>query len=155
MVTHDDGGGGAVVVVMMMVVMVGRALAIRHRCRRGTGAASAETKAIRERCRQDDYSPILSLERTRPMRTTRASILIAFLTGGCISLAGVAVAQPAPPGASQRDCQTVRTCNFSRGGLYRGCLSSYTCRVCRPVATSCRVGGGPRRVCQEMRCNWG
>jgi hypothetical protein len=69
--------------------------------------------------------------------------------------AGDLLAQPAPPAGSQRDCQTIRTCNFARTGLYRGCLSSYSCRVCRMVPAPCRVGGGPRRICQEMRCNWG
>ena len=53
-----------------------------------------------------------------------------------------------------RDCQVVRSCNFARGGAYRGCLSSYTCRVCRFVASPCFVDGS-RRVCQRMRCTWG
>jgi hypothetical protein len=53
-----------------------------------------------------------------------------------------------------RDCQVVRSCNFGRGGIYRGCLSSYTCRTCRLVASSCFVDGS-RRVCQRMRCTWG
>jgi hypothetical protein len=81
-------------------------------------------------------------------------MLLLLIITGAMGAGGIAVAQPAPEG-SQRDCQTIRTCNFARGGLYRGCLSSYSCRICRMVATSCRVGGGPRRVCQEMRCNWG
>ena len=54
----------------------------------------------------------------------------------------------------QRDCQTIRTCKFERGGSYRGCLSSYTCRVCRLVKASCDIGGR-RENCQEMRCTWG
>ncbi len=53
-----------------------------------------------------------------------------------------------------RDCQTIRTCNFSRGGGYRGCLSSYSCRICRFVHAACSVDGN-RRVCQRMRCTWG
>jgi hypothetical protein len=53
-----------------------------------------------------------------------------------------------------RDCQTIRTCSYARGGSYRGCLSSYSCRVCRFVAGSCRMDAG-RRVCQELRCTWG
>jgi len=88
--------------------------------------------------------------RTAAMRTLRFSLLVLFV--GCGASAGAVLAQPAPGG---RDCQTIRTCNFARGGLYRGCLSSYSCRVCHMVSTSCRVGGGPRRICQEMRCNWG
>jgi hypothetical protein len=87
------------------------------------------------------------------MRSARSLLL--GLTAACCLSAGLAVAQPAPPGGSQRDCQTIRTCNFSHAGVYRGCLSSYSCRVCRMVPTACRIGGGPRRICQEMRCNWG
>jgi len=87
------------------------------------------------------------------MRTARASMLM-LLVGGGIAAAGVAAAQPAYLDP-QRDCQTIRSCNFARGGLYRGCLSSYSCRVCRMVPAPCRVGGGPRRLCQELRCNWG
>ena len=50
-----------------------------------------------------------------------------FVLVGCslLAWAGSAMAQIVPPGASQRDCQTIRTCNFARGGSYRGCLSSY------------------------------
>ena len=62
-------------------------------------------------------------------------------------------AQPAGLNAG-RDCQVVRACNFARGGAYRGCLSSYTCRVCRFVRAPCYVDGS-RRVCQRMRCTWG
>ena len=65
-------------------------------------------------------------------------------------------AQSASPGLAspQRDCQTIRTCRFERGGSFRGCLSSYTCRVCRLVKASCQIGGR-RENCQEMRCTWG
>lgn len=52
-----------------------------------------------------------------------------------------------------RDCQTVRTCNFSRTARVRGCLSSYTCRTCRLVAARCSLAGRTR--CQEMVCTWG
>ncbi len=52
-----------------------------------------------------------------------------------------------------RDCQTVRTCNFSRTGRVRGCLSSYTCRTCRLVTARCSLAGRTR--CQEMVCTWG
>jgi hypothetical protein len=53
-----------------------------------------------------------------------------------------------------RDCQTIRTCSFARGGTYRGCLSSYSCRVCRFMAAPCRMDAG-RRVCHQLRCVWG
>jgi len=52
-----------------------------------------------------------------------------------------------------RDCQTVRTCNFSRTGRVRGCLSSYTCRTCRLVTARCTLAGRTR--CQEVVCTWG
>lgn len=52
-----------------------------------------------------------------------------------------------------RDCQTVRTCDFSRTGRIRGCLSSYTCRVCRLVTARCTLAG--HRRCQEVVCTWG
>ena len=60
----------------------------------------------------------------------------------------------ASPGASQRDCQTIRTCNYRSGGSYRGCLSSYSCRVCRFVRTACSIDG-TRKTCQQMKCAWG
>jgi hypothetical protein len=53
-----------------------------------------------------------------------------------------------------RDCQVVRTCNFGRTGTYRGCLSAFTCRVCRFVPARCAVDGA-QRVCQRLRCTWG
>ena len=55
--------------------------------------------------------------------------------------------------AQQRECQTIRTCNFRHGGSYRGCLSSYTCRVCRFVPASCRGLAGGK--CQKLVCTWG
>jgi hypothetical protein len=69
------------------------------------------------------------------------------------AFAGVARAQEGPGGIinPQRDCQTIRTCNFRRNGSYRGCLSSYSCRVCRFVRVAC----GARRTCAVMRCGWG
>ena len=67
--------------------------------------------------------------------------------------AGEARAQPAGLSAG-RDCQVVRACNYGRGGPYRGCVSTYTCRVCRFVPARCTVDG-TQRVCQRMRCTWG
>jgi len=67
-----------------------------------------------------------------------------------------ALAQAGPGGVinPQRDCQTIRTCNFRPGGSYRGCLSSYSCRVCRFVPASCK-GMGRRKTCRKLRCTWG
>jgi hypothetical protein len=80
--------------------------------------------------------------------------MLALLACGVAAFAAAeARAQPAGlnPG---RDCQVVRACNYGRGGAYRGCLSSYTCRVCRFVPSRCYVNGAPG-VCQRMRCTWG
>ena len=66
---------------------------------------------------------------------------------------GDARAQPAGLNVG-RDCQAIRSCNFGRGGSYRGCLSSYSCRICRFLRTACSIDGG-RRICQQMRCTWG
>jgi hypothetical protein len=75
------------------------------------------------------------------------------------------VALAAPPAAAQegpnglinpnRDCQTLLTCNFSKHGKYRGCVSSYSCRVCRFVRSKCSIGGRRRGVCERLRCSWG
>ena len=72
------------------------------------------------------------------------------------TFATLALAQEGPGGLinPQRDCQTIRTCNFGRGGSFRGCVSSYSCRVCRFVPTSCR-GVGRRKTCRRLRCTWG
>jgi hypothetical protein len=82
------------------------------------------------------------------------SLVIAAVALG---LSGASVnAQEGPGGAinPQRDCQVVRTCNFEKGGTYRGCLSSYTCRTCRFVQAKCQVGGRSSN-CRELRCTWG
>jgi hypothetical protein len=87
------------------------------------------------------------------MRTLR-TWLLALLACGLLGLSvRDAAAQPAGLNPN-RDCQTILTCSYSRGGVYRGCLSSYSCRVCRFIRASCRMDAG-RRVCQELRCTWG
>ncbi len=90
------------------------------------------------------------MRRLALLSTTLVSLLAAT------TFATPAIAQAGPGGLinPQRDCQTIRTCNFGRGGSYRGCLSSYSCRVCRFVPTSCR-GKGRRRTCRKLRCTWG
>jgi len=85
------------------------------------------------------------------MRNARAlTFLLAALS---LALGGDAWSQPAGLNAG-RDCQTIRTCNFAGRGSYRGCLSTYSCRVCRFVRAGCFIDGG-KRVCQQMRCTWG
>ena len=90
--------------------------------------------------------------------------------GGLAAIAGapflmtLAISAASPVNAQQavgvdpgRDCQTIRTCNFSRRGSYRGCLSSYTCRICRPQRVSCTPSdlASGRRQCTEFVCTWG
>ena len=86
------------------------------------------------------------------MSTRRSLAFAACLALGAIALSlGEAQAQQTPQG---RDCQTVRTCSFSRTAAVRGCLSSYTCRVCRLVASRCDIGG-TAGTCRAVRCSWG
>jgi hypothetical protein len=76
------------------------------------------------------------------------------LGAGVLAAPGVVGAQQQLPGLNpQRDCQTVRTCRFARNGVFRGCLSSYTCRTCRLVKTRCTLAG--RSNCRELVCSWG
>lgn len=73
-----------------------------------------------------------------------------------LSLSQAVPAQEGPGGLINpgRDCQTVLNCNFTRGGRYRGCVSSYSCRVCSFVPARCSIAG-KRGRCQELRCSWG
>jgi hypothetical protein len=83
-----------------------------------------------------------------------AIVLISALEGSAFFVA--AWAQEGPGGLinPQRDCQTIRTCNYREGGSYRGCLSSYSCRTCRFVPASCK-GLGRRGTCRKLVCTWG
>jgi hypothetical protein len=85
------------------------------------------------------------------MRNARA--LTFLLAALLLAVGGEARSQPAGLNAG-RECQTIRTCNFARRGGYRGCLSTYSCRVCRFVRAACYIDGG-RRICQQMRCTGG
>lgn len=62
-------------------------------------------------------------------------------------------AQPAGFDAGKH-CHTFRTCNFGKRGNYRGCLSTYACKVCRFVPANCTVDG-QRKVCQRLKCGFG
>lgn len=73
--------------------------------------------------------------------------------GLCVLCIAGASAQQAGQSPQGRDCQTVRTCNFTRTGDVRGCLSSYSCRTCRVVAVKCTLPN--TAACREMRCDWG
>ena len=96
------------------------------------------------------------MQRREPRRSLRTS-LVGLLSLAALAATGLAVttdatrAQTVNPG---RDCQTITTCQFRKGGSYRGCLSSYSCRVCRYVASSCVIGGARKR-CHRSVCTWG
>ena len=83
------------------------------------------------------------------MRGFRTRLLLGAVFAGIAVLSPVASSQ-----AAQRDCQTITTCNFAKGGSYRGCLSSYSCRECKFVRSSCQIGG-KTGTCQKLRCGWG
>lgn len=100
----------------------------------------------------DVSSATVSLGRMA-MRRLRNWLLALVACGGAGLAAPPLMAQPAGLNVG-RDCQVVRTCNFGRSGPYRGCLSAFTCRVCRFVPARCVVAG-TQRVCQRMRCTWG
>ena len=87
-------------------------------------------------------------------RMSRPAGIACVLLLGLVGLVPAAFAQQAiAPGGAQRDCQTVRTCNFSRTAAVRGCLSSYTCRICKTVRARCDIGGA--RICERVMCSWG
>jgi len=84
-------------------------------------------------------------------RRFAAAALLAVTLETAVS--GEATAQAAAGFNPGKDCQVVRTCNFARNGAPRGCLSSYSCRVCRLVSARCTLAGRTR--CQELVCSWG
>jgi len=93
----------------------------------------------------------------RQIRSFAAIVGAPILVLLALTAATPASAQQAVGIDPGRDCQTIRTCNFSRGGAFRGCLSSYTCRVCRPQAVRCTgsdIASGRTR-CTELVCRWG
>lgn len=83
----------------------------------------------------------------------RLGLCAVVLAAAFAVVPGFVAAQEGPGGLvnPQRDCQTILTCNFRKGGSYRGCLSSYSCRTCRFVKVACGAG----RVCEKLRCGWG
>lgn len=54
----------------------------------------------------------------------------------------------------QRKCQTLRNCNFAKGGSFRGCVSAYSCRRCHFVTSKCSVGATTGN-CRRQICDWG
>jgi hypothetical protein len=92
--------------------------------------------------------------RAARLRLSDPVVLLACSVVGVTALAS-RPAEAQPIGLDpNRDCQNLVTCRFSKGGSYRGCLSSYSCRVCRLVPAPCSIGPGSR-VCYRMVCTWG
>lgn len=99
--------------------------------------------------------------RARVVTAVFPAVVAAFVCA-VVAIAGVAwapaaaLAQEGPGGLvnPQRDCQTILQCNFRRGGVYRGCISAYSCRRCRFVPARCSVGRQSRN-CRQVRCTWG
>ena len=87
------------------------------------------------------------------MRTVRLWVSASLACCALGLSSGGAGAQPVWVNPN-RDCQILLTCRYTKGGIYRGCLSSYSCRVCRLVPAPCRIDNRSR-VCQRMRCTWG
>lgn len=83
-------------------------------------------------------------------------LLFAVLFACAVAVPFMAQAQEGPGGAinPHRDCQTLLTCQYKKGGAFRGCVSSYSCRVCNFVPARC-TPGGYGRVCRQLRCTWG
>ncbi|MBA4171069.1 MAG: hypothetical protein C0511_00070 [Hyphomicrobium sp.] len=86
----------------------------------------------------------------------RPTVLLSLPVLALTVMATAAMAQQGPGGQINpgRDCQTVVACKFAKSGSYRGCISAYSCRVCKLVASRCNVGASSRK-CQEFRCSWG
>ena len=87
--------------------------------------------------------------------TLRSAMMVAVALGVVGTLTGSVRAAPeqgsgVDPG---RHCQIIKTCNFSRRGEVRGCLSSYSCRTCKLVPARCTIGN--RTNCREFVCTWG
>jgi hypothetical protein len=85
-------------------------------------------------------------------------LFLAIAAIACLGAApGSTRAQEGPGGLLNpgRDCQTITTCRFTKGGSYRGCLSSYSCRVCKFVPARCQIGGSGGKICRQVRCVWG
>lgn len=92
------------------------------------------------------------------MAKRTSQLVVAVVAGvGLLASCWPASAQQAPGFNPQRDCQTVRTCNWSRSGSWRGCLSSHSCRVCKLVPGRCGIAGSSpsQKTCMRMRCTWG
>ncbi len=90
---------------------------------------------------------------TRQISVARLLMALAIALIGLGVLSGPIAAQSLS-NSTGRDCQTIRTCQFQKGGSYRGCISAYSCRTCRFVPARCSIGSA-KGLCREVRCGWG
>ena len=90
--------------------------------------------------------------RVQPM--LRLLVVAGMLFGALLPSPAFAQAGPGGMIDPGRDCQTIRRCNFSRTGSFRGCISAYSCRTCQLVAARCSIGNFSSN-CRRMRCSWG
>ena len=81
-------------------------------------------------------------------------LALGLMLATAMSAASVVHAQAGPAFSDQQRCMTIRKCQYQRGGSFRGCISTYSCRVCRFVEAKCDIGGRTQN-CREMRCSWG
>lgn len=81
----------------------------------------------------------------------RAGIVGIVILGLASAFAASANAQAINP---NKDCQTIVNCRFVKGGSFRGCVSSFSCRQCRFVATRCKIAGR-NGTCRKLKCGWG
>ena len=87
----------------------------------------------------------------------RRAIKLAVVAFGLALAAGQVHAQSVAPGSdANRDCQTIRRCNFTKAGTFRGCISAYSCRTCKIDRANCTFAAGPgRKSCSTLTCSWG
>lgn len=87
------------------------------------------------------------------LRAARRLALAMVGVATALLMTGPADAQS--PGLQMgRECQSIRTCRFTMGGSYRGCISAYVCRTCRPVRARCAIGAQSGN-CHRLVCTWG
>lgn len=93
---------------------------------------------------------------SRLVRSSVGALVVAMLIGGgAVTTATTASAQ-AVNGNNGRVCQTVRRCNFTRGGVFRGCISAFSCQRCRTVRVRCNAAArrAGRRFCTRLNCDF-
>lgn len=83
--------------------------------------------------------------------------MMASLTVGPIIAAVLVLGDPTSVASaqvlnSQRDCYTILKCNYAKGGNFRGCISTYSCKSCSFVPVSCSARG--TSACRKLKCGW-